>query len=69
MQCSWRDPRDLFVQGAHHVLNLLKDIYAYTCPQLCQYMSSSHTSHLAVTCPQLTKVTCSTLRVLSHSDH
>lgn len=26
MQCSWRDPRDLFVQGAHHVLNLLRHL-------------------------------------------
>lgn len=52
-----------------------------SCPQLtqrhiCLYMSSTLPIHVLIshksfsfTCPQLTKVTCCTLRVLSHSDH
>lgn len=61
MQCSWRDPRDLFVQGAHHVLNLLRHLLIHilnllrhllihvliSLKDICKCMSSSTLSKIS----------------------
>lgn len=59
MQCSWRDPRDLFVQGAHYVLNLLRHLLIHVLISLkdtCICMSSSTLSKISADvwqCPLL----------------
>lgn len=61
MQCSWRDPRDLFVQGAHHVLNLLRHLLIYvliSLKDICKCMSSSTLSKISAymwQCPLLSQ--------------
>lgn len=61
MQCSWRDPRDLFVQGAHHVLNLLRHLLIHVLNSLkdiCKCMSSSTLSKISAymwQCPLLSQ--------------
>lgn len=50
MQCSWRDLRDLFVQGAHHVLNLLRHLLIHvliSLKDICKCMSSSTLSKIS----------------------
>lgn len=61
MQCSWRDPRDLFVQGAHHVLNLLRHLLIHVLISLKDIhicMSSSTLSKISAymwQCPLLSQ--------------
>lgn len=61
MQCSWRDPRDLFVQGAHHVLNLLRHLLIHvliSLKDICICMSSSTLSKISAymwQCPLLSQ--------------
>lgn len=61
MQCSWRDPRDLFVQGAHYVLNLLRHLLIHVLISLKDIyicMSSSTLSKISAymwQCPLLSQ--------------
>lgn len=61
MQCSWRDLRDLFVQGAHHVLNLLRHLLIHvliSLKDICICMSSSTLSKISAymwQCPLLSQ--------------
>lgn len=63
MQCSWRDPRDLFVQGAHHVLNLLRHLLIHvliSLKDICLYVTVSFTLSMTFVykCPHLAQVIC-----------
>lgn len=61
MQCSWRDPRDLFVQGAHHVINSLRHLLIHVLisfKDICKCMSSSTLSKISAymwQCPLLSQ--------------